>query len=105
MRHVLKIVIAREQYEVVADAELRKEGVDSSYLHASTTADIAKLCRIDVILPVWHQQGQSGESLNDLFASFGTREPLQQLLQNEAGSQDRIAIFQSPQQDSHLWDR
>lgn len=70
--HAPKIVIARQQYEVVANAELRKEGVDSSYLHASTAADIAKFCRVDVILPVRHQQRQSCESLNDLLASFGT---------------------------------
>jgi hypothetical protein len=70
--HVPEIIVARQQHEVVADAELREKSVDGSNLYASTAADVTKFRRIDVILSVRHQQGQSSESFNDLLASFGT---------------------------------
>lgn len=89
----------------MADAELCEQCVDGSDLHTSTAADVTKLGCIDVILPVRHQQGQSSESFNDLLASFGTGEPLQQLLQNEPGSQYRVAVFKGSQQSGYLRDR
>jgi hypothetical protein len=45
IRHAPEIIIARQQYEVMAGTELRKTCVEGSDLYNSTTADVTKLRR------------------------------------------------------------
>lgn len=55
-----------------------------------------------MILPVGNQQRQRRKAIDDLITCLGTRETLQQLLQDQSGSHDTFAIFQRPHQNAHL---
>ena len=66
---------------------MRNDGIYGADLDATATTDVAEVCRLDVIVSIWGEEWQSREPLDNLFTSLRSREPLQQLLQNQAGRQ------------------
>jgi hypothetical protein len=46
--HTLKIRIAREHQQAVANAQLRQERIDRANLNTMTAAQVAKRCGFDV---------------------------------------------------------
>ena len=98
----LKIVIARQHQQVVADTQLRQERIDRAYLNAMTTAYVAKGRGFDVIGSIRHEEGKSGESLQNLFTRLGSRKALQQLLYHQSRRQDRLAVLNRLHQGSDL---
>lgn len=47
-----KIVVGCQQHQIVTNAELRNRGVNGADLQPGTTASIAQICGVDMILPV-----------------------------------------------------
>jgi hypothetical protein len=85
---MLEVPIRTQQNQVIPDAEPREERIDRTDLHAAATAGIAKLCRGDVILALRHDQWQRRETVEDLLSRLWTTEPLKELLEDQAGSED-----------------
>ena len=52
LRGAGKVVVGREQREVVTQAQLRDQGVDGADLHAPAAATVAQFGGVHVILPV-----------------------------------------------------
>ena len=69
----LKVVIARQHYQVVADAQLRQESIDRANLNAMTAACVADVSGFDVIGSIRHEEGKGGEPLQNLLTRFGSR--------------------------------
>ena len=72
------------------DAQLREQRVDGAELDAGPTAEVAQFRGPDVVLPVGLKQRKGGEPLDDLLLGLGSREALQQLLENQARGDDDI---------------
>jgi hypothetical protein len=58
-----KIVVIREQSEVVADTKLRQKRIDCACLNPGPSAAVSQICRANVILTIWDQKGDCGEVL------------------------------------------
>src|SRR5262245_29845258 len=71
----------------MTDAELGQQRIDSADLNARSPASVAQLCRINVVVPVGNEQRQRREPIEDARARSRSRKSLQQLLQDEAGSE------------------
>ncbi|HZE91278.1 MAG TPA: hypothetical protein VE029_06150 [Rhizobacter sp.] len=70
-----EVLIRGEERHIVPDAQLGKQGVDRAELDTRPTTRIAYGCRGDVVVPVGLQQGQGGETLNDLACALGPEKP------------------------------
>jgi len=75
--YTLKIPIARQHQQPMADKQLRQERIDSANLHTMTTARIAKRRRFDVIGSIGHEEGKCGEPIQKLLTCLRSREALQ----------------------------
>jgi len=75
--YTLKIPIARQHRQPMADTQLRQQCVDRADLNAMTTASIAKRRRFDVIGSIGHEEGECGEPIQDLLTCLWSREALQ----------------------------
>jgi hypothetical protein len=75
--YALKIPIARQHQQAVADTQLRQERIDRANLNAMTTAGVAKRRGIDVIGSIGHEEGKCGEPIQNLLTRFWSREALQ----------------------------
>jgi hypothetical protein len=89
--NVQEIIIVREHQHIVADAQFRKQSIDGSDLNSGTATIIPQLRCANVIVTVWDQQRYCGKSLQNLVTAFWPREPLQELLKNQAGGKDCLA--------------
>jgi len=103
VRDTLKILIARQHEQAMADAQLSQERIDRAYLNAMTTARVAKRRGFNMIGPVWHEEGKCGEPLQNLLMRLRSREALQQLLQYETCRQDRFAALNRLNQRGDVW--
>jgi len=73
----------------VPDGELGKQGINGSHLNTCFATCVSQGRGADVILSIGRKQRQGGETFDDLRLGFGAREPLQQLLKNQAcGNRD-----------------
>ena len=98
---VLEIPVCTQHHEVVSDTELREEGVNRTDLKASATTVVAKVCCRDVIFALGHDQRQRSESIKDLLSRFRAAEALQNLLKNQAGSENRSFVPKRAGQEVH----
>ena len=62
-------------------------------LNAMTAACVADVSGFDVIGSIRDEEGKGGEPLQNLLTRFGSRKPLQQLLQHQARRQDRFTVL------------
>jgi hypothetical protein len=100
-----EVLVGRQHCEIVAHAQLCQEGVDGSDLHAIPAAAIAQVRRPDVIIAIRRQQWDGRKSVKNLSAALWARKALQQLLKHQAGSQDRLAVFDCADQHTDFADR
>ena len=77
------------------DAELGDDRVDCANLHAGSAACVSQGGCGDMVLPVRLDQGERGESFDDLRVGPGSCEALKQFLQDQAGGDDDIASGES----------
>ncbi len=75
--YALKIQIARQHQQPMADTQLRQERIDRANLNAVTAARIAQRRRFDVIGPIGHEEGKCGEPIQNLLTCLRSREALQ----------------------------
>jgi hypothetical protein len=101
-RDVNEITICGEHRQVVVNAELRKQCIDSLDLYTGSTTAIAQFGRLDVIVPFGDQEGQRSKSLQYLSAILRSGEPLQQLLQDEPGGMNRVTSAECVDEREHL---
>lgn len=85
-------------------AELRQQRVDGSDLNACATAGVPQLRSLDVILPVWADEWQGSEALDEILTRAGAGKTLKQLLQDGPRSHHNVVTRESIAQGSNLWD-
>jgi len=102
LRHVAEILISRQQCQIMPHTQLRQQRVDSPGLNATGSTQISQSCSGSVILTVWHDQRKGREAIDDLIAGFWSREPLQQLLDNQAGRHDMVAGLDRTQERANF---
>jgi len=90
----MKILVGCEHCQAVAKAKLRQDCVDRADLHTSAPTAIAKLGCLDVVAPVWGEQRQSTETLDNLLTRPRSDKTLQEFLQNKASRGDLLASLQ-----------
>jgi hypothetical protein len=81
-----EIFVCREQYHIVPDTKLRKQGINSAKLNARSAASITQGCCVDVIIPIGLEEWQGSKSFDNLSLRLGAEEALQKFLQNQPGS-------------------
>ena len=79
----LEVFVRTQKCEFVAQAELGNDRVDGPDLNTGSAACVSQVCRGNVIFPNGLDQGQRGETLDDLCACLRAREPLKQFLQDQ----------------------
>jgi hypothetical protein len=98
---VLEIPVGAQHDELVPDAEPGQQGINRPDLKAASTTVVAKVCCRDVIFALGHDQRQRSESIKDLLSRFRAAESLQNLLKNQAGSENRSFVPKSAGQEVH----
>ena len=94
-----EIVVSGQEGQVMTYAKLSQQGVDRADLNPGSTTSVAQLGSIDMILPIWSDERQSGKPLDDVRTRVRAGKTLKQFLENEPGSHDdlftceRIAQF------------
>ena len=98
---VLEVMVGTQHDELVSNAELCEERVDRADLQAAAATVVAKVGRSCVILALRHDQRQRSESIDDLLSRFRAAESLQDLLENQAGREDRPFVLKSVSEKVH----
>ena len=93
-RNAGKVVVGRKHDEVVADAKLREQAVDGSDLDAAASAGVSQRRRFDVIGAGRGDEWKGGKTLDDACCVPWPAEPLQQLLKDQSGREDRFSSRQ-----------
>jgi hypothetical protein len=75
-----KVIVRTEQNKIVSDAKLNQHCVNSSDLDAVPPAGVPDFCRVNVVLSIWLQEGEGGESVNQLTSCLWSCKALKQLL-------------------------
>ena len=86
------------------NAESSDDGVDRANLHASAAAQVMKLGGANVVVPIWGEEGDVTESLNDFICGFCAGKTLQEFLQYKTRRCYRLPAFKSEFQSVHFWD-
>ena len=97
-----EVVIGGEQHKIVSNTKVRNERVDGAQLHAGPAAQIAEICSTYIVLPLRCQQGKGGKSLYDIGSCARASKALQQLLEYQAGSYDRLAAGQGGTERTYM---
>ncbi|HYM59695.1 MAG TPA: hypothetical protein VEZ11_02250 [Thermoanaerobaculia bacterium] len=98
---MLKIPVRTQHDKLVPDAESGKESISRADLEPAAATVVAKVCRGDVIIALWHDQRQRTESIEDLLSRFGATKSLQNLLENQPRGEDRSFVLKSVCQEVH----
>jgi hypothetical protein len=88
-----EIVVGRKHRQIMTYAQLSQESINRSDLHAVSAAAVPQLRRPDVIVAIWHQQGDGRKSVENLVAGLRTQEALKKFLKDEACRQNHLAGF------------
>lgn len=89
----------------MANAKLGKKRIDRAHLDPGSTASIAQLGSLDVILPVRPDEGQCGKTLENVSARTRAGETLKQLLQDKTCCHDDFLALEGIAQFADLRDR
>ncbi len=79
-----EVFVCGEKHQIVPDGELCRQCINAAHPNTRLTTRISQRCSTDVIISIGLKQWQGGEAFDDLSLGLGTREPLQQLLQDNA---------------------
>jgi hypothetical protein len=99
---VSEILVGREQCQIVSDAQLGQQSIDSADLYASPAAIIPQLGGPDMIVAIGTQERKRGESIEYSVPRPWSREALQQLLQDKAGRKDSLPLGKGSRQGDDL---
>ena len=83
-----EVLVRREQCKLVPPAELDQQRVDRSYLYTCASTGVTDLCRSNVVLPVWVNEWERSEPLDDGFRCAWPVEPLEKFLKYKPGGYD-----------------
>jgi len=97
-----KIIIGREQREVVPNAELRENRIDGADLNPGSATTVAKLGCVNVVLAFRRDYRQGAEAIDDLGSVTRARETLEELLEHKAGRDDRFSALERALQRANL---
>lgn len=89
----------------MTDAKLGNRSVDRADLQPGTTASIAQIGSVDMILPVRGKERQGCKSFDDVLARTRPGESLKQFLQDKTGDHNGVAAFQRVAQFAYLESR
>ena len=98
-----EIPVRSNEGEVVPDAKLRNQCVNSAQLYSRAPAVIAKLGSINVIPSIRDQQWQGGKLLEKLPACLWACKTLQQFLKYESRGDDGFASIECSTQGLNFW--
>lgn len=87
------------------DAKLCQQSIDRSDLNAAAAAFVSQRRGFDVVAPVGKQKRERGKSIQYSLAVSRARKALKELLQNEAGGEERVAGFDRTNQFAHFTGR
>ena len=76
------------------NTELRDDGVNRANLHTSAAAQIMKRGGGDMVFPIWGEEGDVTEPLDDFICGFCTEKTLQKFLQYKSRRCDRLPAFE-----------
>jgi hypothetical protein len=96
--YMTEVLVRRQQYEVMADTELREQRVDGPNLDALFPAVVAQTRSRHVVLAVRDDHRNRRKSIHDLLLGLRTVKPLEQLLKDEPGCNHALAGLQSTDQ-------
>jgi hypothetical protein len=85
----------------VPQTELNQHCVDRSDLDTVPAAGVSYFCGFDVVLAIWLQKREGGESLNQLGSRLRSSEPLQQLLEDQAGREHLVCALKGASKNLH----
>jgi len=88
----LEVSIRREQDQVVRKTEPRKQRVDRADLRPSPATSIPERRGLDMVLSIRDKKWKRSEAVDDRPSIPRTVESLQQLLQDQTGRKDGIAL-------------
>jgi hypothetical protein len=101
-RDVLEVIVAGQHGQIETNTEADQEGIDCSDLHARSAAVVSQLSCSDVIVAIGHQHWQRGKAIQDLIEGLRPCEALEELLENEACRDDRLAPLNGLNQSTHF---
>jgi hypothetical protein len=84
---------------------LNEQRVNGADLNAPPAACISNFGRLNVVVAIRLQEAQRAESLNQLVASLGSREALEEFLKHQARCEDLIASLKGLTQHLHFGNR
>ena len=99
-----EINVGGEQRQLVTNAKMRKQCIDRTRLDSARTTQISQFRSSNVIFPVGIQERKCGKAFDDLPFVLGTRESLQEFLQDQPRAQNPIARFEGLNERVHLRD-
>ena len=99
---VREILIARQQSQFIAYAQLRDQCVHRAKLYASPAAFIAQPGCRNVIVPVRLYEGEGAEARDYFRSCFWAAESLQEFLENQAGCDNDFRAGQRGNQGLHF---
>jgi hypothetical protein len=93
-----EVSVCGQQRELETDAQLRQQGVDRADLKPTHSAIVSEICGIDMVPALGHEESERGEAINDCGSRSWPSKSLQELLQDQAGREDRFATSECPPQ-------
>ena len=86
----------------MSQAQLREQDIDRPDLQSLSPARRVQARRVNVILPVGDKKWQAREVRDDCLAALRPANPLQQLLENDAGREDGGIACECASQKTHF---
>jgi hypothetical protein len=102
LRREQEVIVGGEQRELVPNAELGQQGVDGANLYTGPATDVSNLCGSNVVLAIWLKHRKRFKGLDDLGACRGPGKALEEFLQDEPGSDDKLVSEKRLLQSLHL---
>ncbi len=86
----------------MSNAQPGKQRIDGADLDARSATGVPEFSGGDVVIAIRLQQWQRSESLDELCAGLGPREPLEQFLQNQPRRDDHVGPHEHIFEDLNL---
>jgi len=83
--NVREVAVGCQQRQIMADAQLGQQGIDSPDLYPPSAAIIPQFGGPDMIVAIGTQKRKRGKSIEYSAPSLRSREALQQFLKDKAG--------------------
>jgi hypothetical protein len=95
---VLEVSIRRQQLEAPIDAQAGEQGIDRPQLNALASARVAKRRCLDMVIACGDDEWQRLEPRNESGTLLGASQALEELLQDQAGRVDLLAVLEAATQ-------